>query len=58
MKKFMRDKRDYKITHDGFTANIDKNSRILKIYQDFIERIADRVNSLLTAEDIDISLYA
>lgn len=44
--------------HDESLRKIEKNASLIYVMHKFTEQMAQRVNALLTAEDIDIHLYS
>lgn len=53
-----RDKRGMIQMHDESLRKIEKNASLIYVMHKFTEQMAQRVNALLTAEDIDIHLYS
>ena len=58
LKKMIKDRRATVQMYDDLQRKTDKMTRIQGLVYSFIVEIANRVNHLLTAEEIDIRLYA
>lgn len=54
----IKDKRATVQMHDNMERKVEHINAVIEVVHHFITEVADRVNHLLTAEDIDIRLYA
>ena len=53
-----KEKRAMVFMHEDQIRKINKNNNVLEVIHSFLIDVANRVNHLLTAEEIDIRLYA
>ena len=53
----VKEKRAMLFMHEDQMRKINKNNNVLEVIHSFLIDVANRVNHLLTAEEIDISLY-
>ena len=58
LKKMIKDRRATVQMHDDVMKRIDKMDCIQNLVRQFLIEVANRVNQLLIAEEIEIRLYA